>query len=44
MKTVTYEIIEELKDSISDIIDLYDLEDKYIVQILIDLLNDYHKL
>lgn len=34
----------QLMSELGDIIDEYDLDDKYIVQILIDLLNEYHTI
>jgi hypothetical protein len=36
------DIRPELMSELSNIIDEYDLDNKYIVQILIDLLNEYH--
>ena len=36
------DIRPELMTELSNIIDEYDLDSKYVVQILIDLLNEYH--
>lgn len=36
------DIRPQLMSDISNIIDEYDLDSKYVVQILIDLLNEYH--
>lgn len=38
------DVREQLISELSDIIDEYDLDNKYIVQILIDLLNEYHTI
>lgn len=38
------EIRYQLKDELCDIIDHLNLENKYVVQILIDLLNEYHTI
>ena len=38
------DVREQLISELSDIIDEYNLDNKYIVQILIDLLNEYHTI
>lgn len=38
------DIREQLMSELGDIIDEYDLDNKYIVRILIDLLNEYHTI
>ena len=38
------DVREQLMSELSDIIDEYNLDNKYIVQILIDLLNEYHTI
>ena len=38
------DIRPQLMSELGDIIDEYDLDDKYVVQILIDLLNEYHTI
>jgi len=38
------DIRPELMTELGNIIDEYDLDSKYIVQILIDLLNEYHMI
>lgn len=38
------DIREQLISELSDIINEYDLDNKYVVQILIDLLNEYHTI
>lgn len=38
------DVREQLISELSYIIDEYDLDNKYIVQILIDLLNEYHTI
>ena len=38
------DVREQLISEFSDIIDEYDLDNKYVIQILIDLLNEYHTI
>lgn len=38
------DVREQLISELSDIIDEYDLDNKYVIQILIDLLNEYHTI
>lgn len=38
------DVQEQLISELSDIIDEYNLDNKYIIQILIDLLNEYHTI
>lgn len=38
------DVREQLISELSDIIDEYNLDNKYVVQILIDLLNEYHTI
>ena len=38
------DVREQLINEFSDIIDEYDLDNKYVIQILIDLLNAYHTI
>ena len=38
------DVREQLISELSDIIDEYNLDNKYVIQILIDLLNEYHTI